>query len=70
MNVRLLNSQPWRFNVRDAVYVRGWPLDECGRVIRLTRPAPAAVPHYLVVDSGGMEWLISQLELSSKPIPQ
>lgn len=67
MNTRLLNSQPWRFQVGDTVYVRKWPADETGRVTGLIQSR--AFPHYLVVDSGGMEWQVAQVELSSKPIP-
>ena len=68
MNARFLNSQPWRFEPGASVYVRGWPADETGRIICGVQPTSSGFPHYLVVDSGGMEWRIAQLHLSSKPI--
>lgn len=66
MNTRLLNTQPWRFNPGDEVYVRGWPADEAAKVTAWIQNR--ALPHYLVVDAVGIEWQIAQLELSSKPI--
>lgn len=68
MNPRLLNSQPWRFEPGDTVYVRGWPADETARVLVGLRPTRSGFPHYLVVDGGGLEWQVAQLELSSKPL--
>lgn len=66
MNVRLLNSQPWRFIPGDTVFVRGWAPDATGFV---TDQCPGrGFPHYLVVDANGAEWRISQLELSTRPI--
>jgi hypothetical protein len=68
MNTRVLNEQPWRFNPGRLVYVRGWPADERGKVTAWIQNR--AFPHYLVVDSVGIEWQVAQIELSSKPIPQ
>lgn len=64
--VYLLNHQPWRFEPGDYVYVRSWPQDE--RAVVLCQLAAHSWPHYLVMDSVGIEWRVSQLELSSRPI--
>lgn len=64
--VNLLNYQPWRFEPGDHVYVRGWRQDETAVV--LCQLDAHSWPHYLVMDSEGIEWRISQLELSGKPI--
>lgn len=59
---------PWRFAPGDLVYVRGWPMYETAKVTAWIQNR--AFPHYLVVDYVGIEWLIAQIDLSSKPIPQ
>lgn len=64
--VNFLNHQPWRFDPGDHVYVRQWPQDESAVV--LCQLDAHSWPHYLVMDSVGIEWRISQLELSSQPI--
>lgn len=68
MNTRLLNSQPWRFKIGALVYVRGWPAGETARVVAYVTELP--FPHYLVMDSVGMEWQVCQLELSRRPLLQ
>jgi hypothetical protein len=67
MNTRLLNYKPWRFEPGDLVYVRQWPTEEAAKVTACL--TGRAFPHYLVVDSVGIEWRVAQIELSSKPIP-
>ena len=62
-----MNTQAWRFNPGDVAYVRGWPSDETAKVTAWIQKHP--FPHYLVVDSVGIEWKVAQVELSSKPIP-
>jgi hypothetical protein len=66
--VQLLKQQPWRFHEGATVYVRGWPVDETGRVVGTIQPTRSGFPHYLVVDGGGGEWRVPQIHLSSKPI--
>lgn len=68
MNTRLLNAQPYRFNAGDHAYVRGWPQDQS--VVVTLRATGLPLPHYFVVDDQGHEWLIAQVELSSKLILQ
>jgi hypothetical protein len=71
MNIRLLNRQPWRFKPGAHVYVRGWAPDATGLVTDLLLAGTndlGCFPHYLVVDEAGVEWQISQLQLSSRPI--
>lgn len=58
----------WRFNYRDRVFVYGWKQDEPVVVIEQRTDAPW--PQYLVKEQNGDTWIISQLLLSSKPIPQ
>lgn len=70
MNTRILNQQPWRFHEGATVYVRGWPVDETAKVVATIQPTRSGWPHYLVVDSVGIEWQIAQVQLSGKPIPQ
>jgi hypothetical protein len=61
-------AQPWRFKPGDRAYVRNWPPDQ-GVIITLRASHDFPYfPHYFAVDDKGKEWLISQLELSSKPI--
>lgn len=69
ITARLLASQPWRFHEGATVYVRGWPAEETGLVVGTVQPTRSGFPHYLIVDGGGLEWQLSQLYLSSKPIP-
>lgn len=68
MSVRLLNSQPWRFNPGDLAYVRGWAQNQPVRVIERD-PQPGRLPHYLVVDCVGAEWCLPQIHMSRRPIP-
>lgn len=70
MNVDVLNSQPWRFEPGDDVYVRGWAVGDAAKVVGTIQPTRSGWPHYLVVDYVGIEWQIAQIDLSSKPIPQ
>jgi hypothetical protein len=70
MNTRILNQQRWRFHPGATVYVRAWPSDETAKVVGTIQPTRSGWPHYLVVDSVGIEWQIAQVELSSKPIPK
>lgn len=68
MNVRLLNSQPWRFNPGDLAYVRGWPQQHPVQVLEYD-PQPGCLPHYLVIDCMGAEWRLPQIHLSRRPVP-
>ena len=54
----------WQFEVGDKCYVRGWPVDVMGKIVARSL---LKWPHYVVAYRGD-HWLISQLELSSKPI--
>lgn len=63
----LLNVQPWRFQPGEKAYVRGWPQDYATTVRE--QLYGCGVPHYLLEDHLGGQWKISQLELSSCPIP-
>lgn len=63
----LLNQRVWRFSVGDTVWIRGWA--EPAKVTTLAAwRARSGFPHYVVVDSVGAEWIVSQLEVSSKAI--
>lgn len=62
-----LRRQPWRFKVDQEVYVRGWSQETPCRVVHKMH-ADGMFPHYEITDFLGGRWLISQLELSSKPI--
>ena len=61
---------PWRFEPGQTAYAR--PANP-GRKVELIEPrmhtADCGIqcPHWLVRDSGGDNWIISQLELSSRP---
>lgn len=68
MNTRQLNAQPYRFKPGDHAYVRGWAQDQS--VVVTLRATGLPLPHYFVVDDNCREWLIAQVELSSKPILQ
>lgn len=68
MNTRVLNAQPWRFIPGDHVYVAGWPRDETAVVTAQQTVNRWRFPHYLIVDSVGIEWRMSQLHLSRSPI--
>jgi hypothetical protein len=63
----LLNVQPWRFQPGDAAYVRGWSQDHPTTVREHLHTGGG--PHYLLEDHLGGQWKVSQLELSSCPIP-
>lgn len=65
--VSTLNARPWRFVAGQHAYVRGWPQDQ--NVVITGALRKRAFPHYFVVDRLGREWLIAQIQLSSKPIP-
>ena len=65
--IKVLNAQPWRFIPGDLVHVRGWHPEEPAEV--LAQITSRRWPHYLVRDVAGATWRVSQLELSSKPIP-
>ncbi len=68
MNIRVLNAHPWRFALGDQVYVQGWPGNETAVVTAQQTINRARFPHYLIVDSVGIEWRVSQLHLSRSPI--
>lgn len=59
----------FRFRVGHYAYVRGWigaePVKITRRLLHLSTVGIFA-PHYNAVDDTGKEWLLSQLELSTK----
>lgn len=57
----------WQFQPGQECYVRHWPQTETGLIIAQLQFL--SWPHYLVADAHGGEWQISQLELSTRPIP-
>jgi hypothetical protein len=57
----------WRLQPGQQAFVRGWPQGET--VLILAQLEFIDWPHYIVADSNGAEWRISQLQLSSRPIP-
>ena len=76
---------PWRFNQRDQLFVRGWDSDYAVTVQRRVpteelplSPAMAdaitcgfpTAPHYECLDHLGRTWLLCQLELSTSPTPK
>lgn len=67
VRLRRLNSQPWRFKIGQAVYVRGWPVDATA-LITAQLAASDVFPHYLAVDNDGNEWQLPQIHLSTSPI--
>jgi hypothetical protein len=60
-------SNTWCFQPGEHAYVRGWPQTETALI--LAQCEFLNWPHYIVSDWNGDEWRISQLELSSRPIP-
>lgn len=68
MNARALSAQPWRFLPGDTLHVRGWAADQTVVVTDQRTVNRYRFPHYLVVDSVGGEWLMSQLQLSRSPV--
>ena len=57
----------WKFQLGEHAYVRGWLPVETALI--LAQLQFLNWPHYIVADADGAEWRISQLELSSRPIP-
>lgn len=64
--MKRFEANPLRFSPGDHVFVRGWPQNQTGVVTAAV--LNRAFPHWYLVDEDGQEWLISQLELSSRPI--
>jgi hypothetical protein len=64
--IRIFNGYPWRFQIGDQVWVRGWN-DESARIIsqQITRNG---WPHYRVVDEIGAKFIVPQIHISSRPI--
>ena len=58
----------WRFGFGASVYVYGWNQDLPAVVV--DRVPEAMWPQYVVKERNGDRWIISQLLLSSRPIPQ
>lgn len=60
----------WRFDRNSRVYARGLPGGPHLVTARVPHEGPSGIicPHYLVVDDDGAEWMISQLELSSRAL--
>jgi hypothetical protein len=65
---QLLNMQPWRFQPGAKVYARNWSEEQPLTVIEQLHGC--GVPHYRLLDAIGDYWRMSQLELSTKPIPK
>ena len=63
----LLKRHPWRFDLGQAVYVRGWSQDTTALITAKVATSDV-FPHYLVVDADGKEWRIPQIHLSTSPI--
>ena len=57
----------WRFRFGSSVYVYGWCQDQ--PAIIEDRVTEALWPQYVVKEHNGDRWVISQLLLSSRPIP-
>ena len=63
-------EKPWRFDPGQTAYVRPCTLDRKVKVIQQvmkTAPNGGQFPHWRVRDEAGKYWLISQIELSSRP---
>jgi hypothetical protein len=61
---------PWRFSPGDVAYAKPCTPDRKVTLIKpLIHTAPNGIqcPHWLAKDTAGDEWMISQLELSSRP---
>ena len=67
MILELLNANPWRFAVGDDVFVANWP-QEPVKVTAAFGHGRSSWPHYVVLDSQGVEWTLPQQCLSSKAI--
>lgn len=67
MILELLNANPWRFAVGDDVFVANWP-QESVKITAAFGHGRSSWPHYVVLDSQGVEWTLPQQCLSSKQI--
>lgn len=65
--MKRFTGYPWRFNVADLVWVRGWPQEPAKVVDRCVNDY--GFPHYYLVDDNGIEYLVPQIHLSSRMIP-
>lgn len=63
---RIFNGYPWRFQIGDQVWVRGWNAEHA-RIIS-KRITSNGWPHYRVVDEIGAEYIVPQIHISSRPI--
>jgi hypothetical protein len=61
-----LRTYPWRFQLGETAYVKGWPLDSTFTVVG--GELWLGFPHLQLVDPAGKLWRIPQLHCSSKPI--
>lgn len=62
-------TTPFRFETGDLAYVRNWPRDESARVISGFFPQGCPFPHYVLVDDVGIQWIVPQIQMSTKPLP-
>jgi hypothetical protein len=67
MILELLNSNPWRFQPGDDVYIAGREQQQV-KVTLAFGHGPMNWPHYLVVDDQMREWTVPQQCLSRAPI--
>jgi len=61
-----LRTYPWRFQLGELVYIKGWPTDEVLTVIG--GELWLGFPHLRLYHRDGTTWRIPQLHCSSKPI--
>lgn len=66
MTIRSWPDYPWRFQVGDQVWVRGWKDDHARIVSR--QITGNGWPHYRVIDEIGAEFIVPQIHISSRPI--
>lgn len=59
---------PWRFNPEQKVYVRGWQQEYPVTIVERMDPCEKLLPHYICQDHTGDFWILSQIELSTRPL--